>query len=198
MQDSLAYLTGAFDCQLLLASLTYFPDFFTVCDADCSAISKLEVAGQVLDDMVGNGGRQQFDLLSSNVGSFRGNVVYVDLAEDDGKAYLSELAGDVQQRLHARGVVVTNLDQSFTSHITVAKTSKLRSKQKQKLRFTPEAMAHLQSTSSDATEASSGPVMLQITSLQLCRMAGRNPGSYYHIEKESMLQQGTRASDDGQ
>ena len=137
------------------------------------------------------GGRRQFDLLALNVGSFRGNVVYIDLAEDDGKAYLSELVGDVKQRLNDSGVFVTNLDQSFTPHITVAKTSKQKwSKRKQKLTFTPEVIAELQSTSTHATEAT-GPMVLQITSLQLCRMVGRNPGSYYHIEKESMLQ-GTR------
>jgi len=188
-KDFSATLEDSASAHITLA-VVHIPDADKgIIDSDCSAASELEMAGQVLDNIVVTGGMRQFDLVASNVGSFSDRVVYVDLAEDDGKAYLSELAGYVKQRLHASGVNVTNLNQSFTPHITVAKTSKLwgKHKQNQKLKFTPEVIAQLQSTSSDATEAA-GPIVLQITSLQLCRMLGRTPGSYYHIEKESMLQ----------
>ena len=155
-------------------------------------MSKLEVAAKVLEDVVATPGcNAQFDLLASNIGSFCDRVVYIDLADDEGMVTLRTLADEVKQRLHAAGVCITNLDQGFTPHITVAKTSKVTDWKKAKnLKFTPDVLAHLEGSGSSGggqVSVEQEATVLHIKSLQLCRMQGKSPGAYYPVEKEAFF-----------
>ena len=110
------------------------------------------------------------------LGSFRGQVLYLDVAE--GREGLVRLEAAARAALAGLGIAL-NPPGAFTPHVTIAKTSKLKRRGKGG-RGRPQGKLKIEKGFYAGLDVDAGPV--EVRDLLLCSMAGRRAGEFYVVD----------------
>ncbi|CAL8462347.1 g1880 [Coccomyxa elongata] len=114
---------------------------------------------------------------------FRRQVLYLDLVKNDGHDKLVALAAAMRSYFLGTGLLDGDDGRPFTAHVTVAKLSNLMKGKWPKHHGIPRIIP--EEAYSDLMMIDGGSVT--VSELQLCRMAGRARGAYYHVEASLRL-----------
>ncbi|DBA74607.1 TPA: A-kinase anchor protein 7 isoforms alpha and beta, variant 3 [Trebouxia sp. C0005] len=120
---------------------------------------------------------QPLSLTLEGLSHFRHQVLFLDIKKDAQHERLMAFVQAVRQHMQAAGVNSTD-DRDFVAHVTIAKMSKVKD-HRRKRGSGPNKIA--EEAYAKHTDIQASTVL--VTELQLCSMQGRQPGSYYNIQK---------------
>ena len=134
-------------------------------------------AGAALDALAGSW-TEPLVVRLRGLGSFGGQVLYLDVAEGEGREGLVRLEAAARAALAGLGIAL-NSSGAFTPHVTIAKTSKLKRRGKRG-RGRPQGKLKIEKGFYAGLDVDAGPV--EVRDLLLCSMAGRRAGEFYVVD----------------
>ncbi|KAL0038185.1 hypothetical protein WJX79_006978 [Trebouxia sp. C0005] len=165
--------TGQSDQQVRPPSeKTIRPNFFFALQRAEAAMESF-AADTALDSTLA----QPLSLTLEGLSHFRHQVLFLDIKKDAQHERLMAFVQAVRQHMQAAGVNSTD-DRDFVAHVTIAKMSKVKD-HRRKRGSGPNKIA--EEAYAKHTDIQASTVL--VTELQLCSMQGRQPGSYYNIQK---------------
>eukprot|EP00240_Pyramimonas_obovata_P013653 CAMPEP_0118936200 /NCGR_PEP_ID=MMETSP1169-20130426/17213_1 /TAXON_ID=36882 /ORGANISM="Pyramimonas obovata, Strain CCMP722" /LENGTH=227 /DNA_ID=CAMNT_0006879357 /DNA_START=192 /DNA_END=875 /DNA_ORIENTATION=+ len=141
--------------------------------------STIESAKEALRAAVQENALRQTVISLAGISTFRNEVLYIDVADGEGKENLSHMAFSVREQLEKRGVVESAAKMlAFVPHVTIAKTSKMKWTRKRGRTKIPTSAYEACVGVDDE-----GGVVVPMVEIQLCAMSNRAEGHYYSVEE---------------